>query len=102
MEQGLTEEGYRVRISWGYSLYVTLYTLFWLSLSVIAYRTFLFDGGRDRLMPAETYFFLMGLVLMIFGAIRTLRRRQPGDFFDPVSTSFSISGMLLVIYSNLA
>jgi hypothetical protein len=76
--------------------------LFWLSLSVIAYRTFLFDGGRSRWMPAEYYFFLMGLLLMVFAAIRTLRHRQPEQFYDPVSSSLSIAGLLLVIYSNLA
>ncbi|PWK05966.1 hypothetical protein [Tumebacillus permanentifrigoris] len=91
-----------MRFSWGYSLYVTLYTLFWLSLTVIAYRTFLFDGGRDRWIPAECYFFLMGLLLLVFGGIRTLHRRQPGELYDPVSISFSLSGLLLVIYSNLA
>lgn len=91
-----------MRISWLYSLYLSLYTLFWLSLSAIGYRTFLFDGGRGHSLSADSYFFLAGLFWLVCGGIRSLKFRQPKHFYDPVNGSFAFAGLLLIAYSNLA
>ncbi|MBL0389323.1 hypothetical protein JJB07_22280 [Tumebacillus sp. ITR2] len=91
-----------MRISWVYSLYLGLYTLLWLALTVIGYRTFLFDGGRGGTLEAGPYFFLTGLLWVVCCMVRSVRMRAGKNLYDPVSGSLALSGLLLILYANLA
>lgn len=91
-----------VQGAWQYGLYLVLYTAFWSAVSVILYRSFFLGGAAG--LDAGLYFFLAGLVLLVGGAVRTLtapwRDRRPKR--DPVSASLGLSGVLAILYANLA
>ncbi|KEO82174.1 hypothetical protein [Tumebacillus flagellatus] len=91
-----------MRISWGFSLYLLLYTLLWLALTVIGFRTFLVDGGNGDLWAAGRYFFLAGLFWCVCCVVRSVKMRAPKDLYDPVSGSLALTGVLLILYANLA
>ncbi|MFD2172051.1 hypothetical protein [Tumebacillus lipolyticus] len=87
--------------SWGYGLYLLLYTIFWSALSVIAYRILVLDG----ILQVQTghYFFTTGLLLLVCGAVRALSPvvRQTKESC-PIVGSFYLTGILLILYANLA
>lgn len=85
--------------SFRFLLYFLLYTLFWLALSVIGYRTFFMEHAV--VLSAGAYCFLVGLLLVVCGGIRSLRSRQqrPG-YRDPITGSLALSGLLLILYAN--
>lgn len=87
--------------SFRYLLYVLLYTLFWLALAVIGYRTFFMENAF--LLTAGSYCFFVGLLLVVCGGLRSLRSRQqrPG-YRDPIVGSLALSGLLLILYANSA
>lgn len=87
------------RTSFAYALYVLLYTLFWLALATIGYRTFFLESHAA--LAAGPYCFLVGLLLVVCGGIRSLRSRPPRpDHRDPVTGSLALSGLLLILYAN--
>ncbi|ASS76651.1 hypothetical protein CIG75_17860 [Tumebacillus algifaecis] len=87
--------------SGSYLLYVLLYTVFWNALAVIAYRLLVLDG----VLPVSDglYFFMAGLLFIVCGAVRALspytkmRRTR-----CPIVGSFYVSGILLILFANLA
>jgi hypothetical protein len=91
------------KVSWRFPLYVVLYTLFWTAVSVILFRTFFREGGWS--LEAGPYFFLVGLFWFVCAALRSLSRAatssQPGDG-DPITISLALSGLLLILFANLA
>jgi hypothetical protein len=91
------------RESWRFPLYVVLYTLFWAAISVILFRTFFREGAWA--LEAGPYFFLLGLFWFVCAGLRTLSRaataRRAGDG-DPIILSLALSGLLLILYANIA
>lgn len=85
-----------------YGVYVGLYTLFWIVISVIVYRIFFLDGHVT--LGAGPYFFLAGLVWLVFGALRSVRPASHAHSpqRDPVVSSFALAGLLLILYANAA
>ena len=84
-----------------YLLYVLLYTLFWLALAVIGYRTFFMENAT--LLTSGSYCIWVGLLLVVCGGFRSLNARQqrPG-YRDPIIGSLLVSGLLLILYANFA
>jgi hypothetical protein len=85
-----------------YGVYVGLYTLFWILISVMVYRIFFIDSHVN--LQGGSYFFLVGLVWLVFGAIRSVRptERARRTKRDPVVSSFALAGLLLIFYANIA
>ena len=80
-----------------YGLYVMLYTLFWIAISVVAYRTFFLEFAR---LAPGVYFFLAGMWRLVCGVVRAQHNRQKNVVRDPIVTSFAISGLLLILFAN--
>lgn len=81
-----------------FGLYVVLYTLFWMAISVVAYRTFFLEF--TRLAPG-VYFFFAGLWFLVCGVVRALHARQnKTSTRDPIVSSFALSGLLLILIAN--
>ncbi|MGB8955463.1 MAG: hypothetical protein WCC10_08815 [Tumebacillaceae bacterium] len=87
--------------SFRYLLYMLLYTLFWLALAVIGYRTFFMESAV--LLTAGSYCIWVGLLLVVCGGFRSMRtRQQRPDYRDPITGSLALSGLLLILYANFA
>lgn len=83
-----------------FGVYLLLYTLFWLAMSVILYRAFFLEGRAA--VPAGPYFFLAGLIWFVCAALRTLR--PPSAHYhgrDPIVMSFALAGLVLILLANL-
>ncbi|MGZ4107942.1 MAG: hypothetical protein ACXVO1_11490 [Tumebacillaceae bacterium] len=85
-----------------FGVYVGLYTLFWIAISVIVYRIFFIDSHVT--IHEGAYFFLSGLVWLVCGAIRSVRPTERAKLTqrDPVVRSFALAGLLLLLYANAA
>lgn len=85
-----------------YGVSIGLYTLLWIVVSVSVYRLFFLDGHVT--LRAGPYFFLAGLVWLVFGALRSIRPTYHAHSpkRDPVVSSFALAGLLLILYANVA
>jgi hypothetical protein len=87
--------------SFRYLLYMLLYTLFWLALAVIGYRTFFMENAV--LLTSGSYCIWIGLLLVVCGGFRSMgsHQQRPG-YRDPITGSLALSGLLLILYANFA
>jgi hypothetical protein len=73
--------------------------VFWNALAIIVYRALVLNGPLE--VSASPYFFMSGLVLMVFGFLRTVRlktlhRKQR----CPIIASLIATGLLLIAVAN--